>query len=183
MSSPKCFSEYEFIEAIRTSKNFTECVCKLGYSRSVSVSDKTTKFGQMYRKLKPDISHFNHDSKSKYSETKGIDAKLQTVLNVLKRSRHKCFLTVEDLKLLIVNKKCFYCGGMNKRCIRENVYNINGIDRIDSNGDYSIDNVVPCCKNCNYAKNSLTQKDFLQHINKIYNYQQEKQNEINKIIR
>ena len=37
---------------------------------------------------------------------------------------------------------------------------INGIDRIDSTKDYEEDNVHPCCKHCNFAKNSRTDDEF-----------------------
>jgi len=46
----------------------------------------------------------------------------------------------------------------------------NGIDRIDNTKDYTLDNCVPCCKNCNYAKRTLTQHDFYKLIQSIYNY-------------
>ena len=38
--------------------------------------------------------------------------------------------------------------------------NYSGIDRIDSLKDYTIENTVPCCKICNYAKSNLTLKQF-----------------------
>lgn len=47
------------------------------------------------------------------------------------------------------------------------------IDRIDSTKDYSIDNVVPCCKFCNWAKSDLKQKDFydwVQRVSKNFTY-------------
>jgi hypothetical protein len=37
---------------------------------------------------------------------------------------------------------------------------VNGIDRIDSSKGYEEDNVQPCCKHCNYAKNNRTDEEF-----------------------
>lgn len=45
---------------------------------------------------------------------------------------------------------------------------LNGIDRVDSNKGYHIDNCVPCCTSCNYAKHKLSQKEFYDKIKKIY---------------
>lgn len=36
----------------------------------------------------------------------------------------------------------------------------NGLDRIDSNLPHNIDNVVPCCKYCNYAKRERSIEEF-----------------------
>jgi hypothetical protein len=44
----------------------------------------------------------------------------------------------------------------------------NGIDRIDSNLGYEINNCIPCCGTCNYMKNTMTPKDFLKKIEIIY---------------
>jgi hypothetical protein len=35
------------------------------------------------------------------------------------------------------------------------------LDRIDNNKTYLKDNVVPCCKRCNVAKNNMTQTEFI----------------------
>ena len=45
----------------------------------------------------------------------------------------------------------------------------NGLDRVDNNKGYTIDNVVPCCKRCNYAKNNQTPREFKEWVKKVYN--------------
>ncbi len=47
----------------------------------------------------------------------------------------------------------------------------NGIDRVDSNLTHLKNNVVPCCKICNWMKNKFSQADFLSQIEKIYMFQ------------
>ena len=54
-------------------------------------------------------------------------------------------------------RKCHYCGSEKS----------NGIDRIDSSLGYLPDNVLPCCKICNYMKNNHSYKFFVEHIKKI----------------
>ena len=50
----------------------------------------------------------------------------------------------------------------------------NGIDRIDNNKTHSIDNIVPCCYQCNFAKSDLTLEDFYSWINRIQEHQKQK---------
>jgi hypothetical protein len=49
-------------------------------------------------------------------------------------------------------KPCYYCG--------DPIEGI-GLDRKDSKGSYSIDNVISCCSGCNYAKKSKTSDGFI----------------------
>jgi hypothetical protein len=51
----------------------------------------------------------------------------------------------------------------------------NGLDRIDSNLSHNKDNVVPCCKYCNFAKGKLSIKEFYDWISRIQKYQKEKE--------
>lgn len=47
-------------------------------------------------------------------------------------------------------------------------FTYNGIDRVDSDGDYTIDNCVPCCKICNRMKVDTPVADFIAHLIQIY---------------
>jgi hypothetical protein len=60
---------------------------------------------------------------------------------------------------------CMYCGSSLDK---ENGY---CLDRIDNNLGYLDDNVTPCCKICNMAKSSKTVIDFVNWIEKAYNFQ------------
>lgn len=50
---------------------------------------------------------------------------------------------------------CYYCG---RQCTDGHV---NGVDRIDSNDDYTVENCVSCCKICNLIKKSFYVDHFL----------------------
>lgn len=58
----------------------------------------------------------------------------------------------------LVKQPCFYCGAYN---------NPNGIDRVDSDDYYHIDNVVPCCKHCNYLKLNDTLESFINRLGRL----------------
>lgn len=66
-------------------------------------------------------------------------------------------LTLDDI-ILLVNSNCYYCGDENSK----------GIDRIDNNIGYTIENVLPCCKMCNQMKHMFTKEIFLNKIKLIY---------------
>ena len=69
----------------------------------------------------------------------------------------------DDVRRL-TKEDCHYCGvppsntAYANRSTGEYVYN--GLDRVDNNRGYLIDNVVPCCYVCNNAKRSLSLDDF-----------------------
>jgi hypothetical protein len=55
-------------------------------------------------------------------------------------------------------KPCSYCGS--------NIETI-GIDRIDNNLGYDINNIISCCELCNWMKRDMTQQEFYNRCNKI----------------
>ena len=81
-------------------------------------------------------------------------------------------LTEEQFKE-ITQKDCYYCGAkpnnISKAKGRFGSYKYNGIDRIDNNKGYTINNVVPCCKICNQAKGNLTLQEFKNWVVNIHN--------------
>ena len=72
------------------------------------------------------------------------------------------FSLTEQEFLSFWQKECYYCGA-----IPETI----GIDRMRNEEGYSLDNVVACCKDCNFLKHNLTPEVFLDRIKKIYDYQ------------
>lgn len=85
----------------------------------------------------------------------------------------------EFLTLCVGN--CYYCGIppsqiMNVKNIQgiprlngEFIYN--GIDRVDNDEGYMIENCVPCCRTCNIAKMDMEYEDFLIWIERVHDYQ------------
>lgn len=76
----------------------------------------------------------------------------------------------------IIHKNCFYCGikpsnTMKTKNSISNGLKFSGIDRVNSSVDYTINNVVPCCKMCNYAKSNYTKEVFLEWITRAFNHQ------------
>lgn len=74
---------------------------------------------------------------------------------------------------------CYYCNQKpnqfrQDRCKGERIIDssflMNGIDRLDSNIGYNIDNCVSCCEDCNKAKRNLSYEQFLDLIKRIYEF-------------
>lgn len=83
-------------------------------------------------------------------------------------------LSDEQLDVLWASN-CHYCGmpPSNKMtAVRSNgkteEFIYSGLDRQDNTKGYIIDNVVPCCKICNRAKESLSVDEFLKWIERVY---------------
>ena len=83
------------------------------------------------------------------------------------------FSLTEDHFRQLITSDCHYCGdppsnkAFNSK-FPDDKFIYNGIDRKDSKLGYTIDNVVACCGNCNYAKSDLTQEEFFELVNKIH---------------
>jgi hypothetical protein len=90
-------------------------------------------------------------------------------------------ITFEDF-LRLSQLNCHYCGAKpnniqnaakedkkSSQFAKDNGnFTYNGLDRIDSSLRHTLDNVVPCCKWCNYAKRERTTAEFEAWIEQIY---------------
>lgn len=74
--------------------------------------------------------------------------------------------------------RCYYCNQEPSRYFKSATGRkgilYNGLDRIDNTKGYYLNNVVPCCKYCNFAKADLSQKEFFQWLEKCYGFMKSK---------
>lgn len=107
----------------------------------------------------------------------------QKCKNCLSQSpEHKTYLTVlrtasrrsldwqidEKQWVEISAKNCYYCNIEPSNVITEYGYKYSGLDRIDSSLGYIMENIVPCCRNCNLAKNNMSQEEFFEWVKRVY---------------
>lgn len=110
--------------------------------------------------------------------------------NLKKFGSNDNILTFEEFKE-IVKKPCHYCGqefskeledfsceSKVKKKLSDVIVKCNGIDRVDNNIGYTYENSVPCCGQCNTAKNTLTQDEFYNWIKRINDTLQKKSKEV-----
>jgi len=164
------FGRLTVIRRMPNDKNYNTmwlCKCDCGNETTVCASNlkqgNTKSCGCLNREnnshpLTPGLSSMRNVITSyKYSaKKKGLDWKL----------------TEEQFKEL-AQQDCYYCGAKpsnildRKDCSGRYIYN--GLDRIDNTKGYTIDNVVPCCKVCNYRKKAATLEEFKDWIERVYN--------------
>lgn len=83
-------------------------------------------------------------------------------------------LSEQEFRQLITGP-CRYCGrrltatakGQGKT---SGDFPYTGVDRLDSNIGYNLDNAVSCCWDCNNMKSNMTEEVFLDHIRRIYQF-------------
>jgi hypothetical protein len=111
-----------------------------------------------------------------------FDPRIAAARYVWRDNGYKELLFEEFYALSQMN--CFYCQSApsnkhNLSCYnnrsafaKENgIFIYNGLDRIDSLLSHTIDNVVTSCWICNRAKMNRTSEQFLDHINRLINYE------------
>jgi hypothetical protein len=64
-----------------------------------------------------------------------------------------------------VGMTCYYCG------VESPEKGYHELDRIDSSITYTEENVVACCKDCNQAKGTKTQKEYKEFIERVSKWQ------------
>lgn len=120
--------------------------------------------------------------KSFYQDKRDPEVGYKALLYVYKKHAKKrnleFLLTYEQFKELL-SKNCHYCGQAPSQVykltkkgtseIRSGVPIVyNGIDRINSNDNYTVCNVVTACKRCNVAKMDQTYEEYIERIQQIY---------------
>ncbi len=130
-------------------KNISGCSLRRGHSKSCGCSNKLeygeSSFKKMVRQIKDDA-----------------------------KRRHINFDLSQNEVRKITSMSCFYCGALPSNICtgtRSNgSYEYSGIDRADNNIGYTLNNIVPCCADCNKAKQTKTVPGFLEWFKKIAKY-------------
>lgn len=74
----------------------------------------------------------------------------------IKNGTNICDIDIDWMIGNILKQPCFYCGDTNRV----------GCDRIDNNKGHTKDNVVPCCIECNTARNNYFTYEEMRHLGK-----------------
>lgn len=88
--------------------------------------------------------------------------------------RNVSFELSKERFLELIKGNCYYCDSGLENSSYSNdknekfQYKRNGIDRIDNSLGYIENNVVSCCRRCNYAKRNSELKDYLKWSESLY---------------
>jgi hypothetical protein len=91
-----------------------------------------------------------------------------------KKRKHVFELSKEQFRL-ITSQECHYCGHPPDKERRgtnslNGFYKGNGIDRMNNDEGYTLQNSVPCCTFCNFAKDTMSYSDFIAWIKQVYSF-------------
>ena len=143
------------------------CICDCGKETIVTSSNLTSGNTKSCGCLMPEVSADYHRKPKGYSGLTVVYGKYKWAA----KARNLDFKLTRDDFLSIVLQDCHYCGSQPDKEISverlNGIFKYNGIDRIDNDKGYTLDNVVPCCKICNRAKSSMNYDDFIKWIRKI----------------
>lgn len=144
------------ISRIEGYRVFYKCKCSRCNGFTILRLDRNNYSPKSCSNCKNDLQREIADKK--YSELRKYRLILGSYKGNAKTRNLKFDLSLEEVKLL-VDSDCYYCGDSNSR----------GIDRVNNNDYYHKNNVIPCCKTCNFMKNNSTTQDFFKKIKEIYN--------------
>lgn len=100
-------------------------------------------------------------------------------INAPKRN-HVFDLTLDQFRDM-TKQNCHYCGTPPNKIASSgseiSKYLYNGIDRKDNNKGYTLENCVPCCNTCNYAKYTKSYSEFKKWIENLVNFTLGQKNE------
>jgi len=111
---------------------------------------------QSWRSRNPDAVR-----KHGYKSQRTLGGQFTKLKNSAKRSGQPSDITREHFEVLRT-QPCFYCTAPLPLAGH-------GLDRIDPQKGYTLDNVRPCCTDCNVAKNNLAESEFIKWLLRIQN--------------
>lgn len=127
-----------------------------GTGRRSRCRDCTKAYQRAYYKANPD--KFKRYSKKASLNLRG---KWRKAVNNQRKTESECTITFEDYCSLLngCDWLCSYCSGS----LRE--LSGHSLDRIDNLRGYHLDNVVPCCWECNHKRRDLDFDEWLAILN------------------
>lgn len=161
----------EEIEAVKGQRRF-KCRCDCGNStvnwlsglRSLTVKSCGCYLREVAKETA--IKHFRKP------EGEALLNELRRRYTQSARKRGLIYALTEDQFKRLVQHPCSYCGKppyhVMERTGRYGRFTYTGIDRLDASKGYVPDNCLPCCKVCNYAKQTMTVDEFLEWVKLAY---------------
>jgi len=121
-----------------------------------------------------DLNRGRRNYCSTCNQQKSKDSPIKSLYTNYQRNAGKAYrdfnIEFNNFKQLI-HSDCHYCGTppsqwFKKKESKEGVM-YNGLDRQDNNKGYTLDNVVPCCKFCNFAKKTSELDEFESWLDRV----------------
>lgn len=102
-------------------------------------------------KRKIRMKEYYNENKDKFAKnSEKLSARYNALIYDAGRRNVSMFLTFDEF-CEAISKNCYYCDNLLRRKSRVG----SGLDRINPNVGYQKDNVVSCCKICNWIKSNF----------------------------
>jgi hypothetical protein len=164
---------------------------KVGKLTGIEVSGKTkngtliwTCICERGRECKRTSSCLQLSIKGKWNTCCGIcsgtDGAFRKLFYIYKRNAklqsREWSLTEEQFRTL-TSSPCYYTGRLPANVYKHwtTTYVYNGVDRVDNNKGYTIENCLPCCHDVNFAKGRMLHSDFIQLCKEVTQYKTQTQ--------
>lgn len=182
----KVFNRLTIIKILNFRKEkrstFVLCKCECGTQKELSYqlvkSNKTKSCGCL--RAETSKKHLTGQTWSRKEKgSGGLNRVFMTIKNNAKQRNLSFTLTKAEVKFY-TSKNCSYCDkspktlattspkAMTIEGLKHSEYLYNGLDRVNNNLGYELNNIVACCGLCNWMKKDLSKKDFIFHIKTIY---------------
>lgn len=170
------FNRFTVISRAETNgkRAYWNCLCECGETKIV--------MGKLLRNggvRSCGCLHSEQSPKNAFRLPHGQAARNQLYLLIqreaMKQRELEFALTIEQFEF-ITKQNCFYCGVEPRQRHPKTIqrlngcYTYNGIDRVDSDKGYTIDNCVAACGRHNRMKGTMSQAEFLKACEDVVNY-------------
>jgi hypothetical protein len=154
------------------------CLCDCGVTKIVKLDSLTSGSTKSCGCLNDDQRSAR--AKNMYSVRIKYKSPMDALIaSVFRRRYNDGDLTLEDFSK-IISQNCFYCNAIpsniyfndDKKAANYNKDGLiySGLDRINNTLPHNKNNVVPCCKYCNYSKRDRSVEDFTSWIINLHNH-------------
>lgn len=175
----KKFSKLLVIEEIDNISNRTAWRCRCDCGNIKDIKSESLKSGDTKSCGCLNIQKRKERSYKLYSSLRKLSPTESTAKRIWKC--HYNEISFNEF-LVLSQQNCYYCDSIpnnkqnsanhdkkSSKFAKDNgEFIYNGLDRLDNSKSHTIDNLVPCCKWCNYSKRERSVDDFKFWIIKLY---------------
>ena len=159
-------------DGVRYTRNGACVECQRGYDNDPNVRKRKKEYDREYNS-RSNVKQLKRKHHKAYSNR--TDSIFKKMINSARRRRSEGFsITEQDLKDMWKKQEglCYYSGKPMELVCGDGKKNPNkvSIDRVDSSKGYTLDNIVLCKVRFQWAKNELSEADYIEGNNDVTQY-------------
>jgi len=153
-----------FEEKIQLNSNILNCsICKVEYTKYDTKNKKVSRLCSKCHEKQHEVESKRVRNRNYQEEAKrNVSSYWKSFCRRVEKRDKENTLSESDF-INIISKSCYYCGYQNDK-------EVLGIDRLDNNKGYSLENCVTSCKICNRMKHIFHPSFFIEKAKNITSY-------------